>query len=170
MNKKNKISYNIIAVVFVILAVGLDQFTKHLAEVKLKDNAPFVVVKNVFELYYLENKGAAFGILENHRIIFVIISVVVLIAIVFIYQRLFDKPKFVWLRVVAVLIASGAIGNLIDRVRYAYVVDFFYFKPINFPVFNVADIYMTVSTFLLVFLIIFYYKEDDFEKLISNRK
>ena len=59
------------------------------------------------------------------------------------------------------MIASGAVGNMIDRIRYDYVVDFIYLVIINFPIFNVADIYVTVATFLLVILILFVYKEDD---------
>ena len=59
------------------------------------------------------------------------------------------------------LICSGAIGNMIDRVSRGYVVDFFYFKLINFPIFNVADCYVTVAAFLLIVLIFFYYKEEE---------
>ena len=63
------------------------------------------------------------------------------------------------------MIASGAAGNMIDRVSHDYVVDFIYFVLINFPIFNVADIYVTVSTFLFVILFLFYYKENDFNFL-----
>ena len=63
------------------------------------------------------------------------------------------------------LILSGAFGNCIDRIRLNYVVDFLYFKLINFPIFNVADIYVTVAAFLLVILILIYYKEDDLERI-----
>ena len=62
-------------------------------------------------------------------------------------------------------ILSGAFGNCIDRIRLNYVVDFLYFKLINFPIFNVADIYVTVAAFLLVILILIYYKEDDLERI-----
>ena len=63
---------------------------------------------------------------------------------------------------------SGAIGNFIDRVRQGYVVDFFYFSLINFPIFNVADIYVTAAAFLLIFLCLFYYKEEDFEQIFPS--
>ena len=71
-----------------------------------------------------------------------------------------------------VLILSGAVGNFIDRVRFQYVIDFFYFKLIDFPVFNVADCYVTVGFILLLILILFKYKEDDFENIFSfnNKK
>ena len=63
------------------------------------------------------------------------------------------------------MISAGAVGNMIDRVSQGYVVDFLYFKLINFPVFNVADIYVTVSVVCFAVLILFYYKEDDFSFL-----
>ena len=74
------------------------------------------------------------------------------------------------LHISLILIAAGAIGNLIDRVRLGYVVDFFYFSLINFPVFNVADIYVTVSSFYLVILLLFVYKESDLEFLAFKTK
>ena len=67
------------------------------------------------------------------------------------------------LLITCTLLVSGAAGNFIDRVRFGYVRDFIYFKLINFPVFNVADCYVTVSVVLLIILILFVYKEDDFE-------
>ena len=69
-----------------------------------------------------------------------------------------------------VLIASGAVGNMIDRVRLEYVVDFLYFVLINFPIFNVADIYVSVACVLLAVVILFYYKEQDLEFLSIRQK
>ena len=69
-----------------------------------------------------------------------------------------------------VLIASGAVGNMIDRVSLGYVVDFFYFKLIDFPIFNVADIYVSVSCVLLAILLIFFYKDQDFAFLNRAKK
>ncbi|MDY2590860.1 MAG: signal peptidase II, partial [Agathobacter sp.] len=65
---------------------------------------------------------------------------------------------------------AGAIGNLIDRIVNNYVVDFFYFKLIDFPIFNVADIYVTIAAFLFIVLGFFYYKEEDFEIIFSKSK
>ena len=73
------------------------------------------------------------------------------------------------LRVVLVMICAGAAGNFIDRVSQGYVVDFIYFELINFPVFNVADIFVTVGAALLVVLILFYYKDSDFD-FLSRRQ
>jgi signal peptidase II len=68
------------------------------------------------------------------------------------------------------LIAAGAIGNMIDRIRYDYVVDFIYFVFINFPIFNVADIYVSISTFVLIFILLFYYKEEDLNFISFKQK
>ena len=76
--------------------------------------------------------------------------------------------KLLPLRICAVFIFSGAIGNFIDRLKLGYVVDFFYFKLIDFPVFNVADIYVTVGTFILAFLLSFYYKEEDLDRIFHS--
>ena len=115
----------------------------------------------VFELYYLENRGAAFGILQGQKAVFLICTAVVLVLIAFYYNRLPGGRRYTLMRVVAVLLAAGALGNLIDRMRYSYVVDFLYFKLIDFPVFNVADCYVTVGAVLLAVLILFVYKEEE---------
>ena len=81
-----------------------------------------------------------------------------------------DDKKYNVMHILLVMLASGATGNLIDRVSHDYVVDFIYFVLINFPIFNVADIYVTVSTFLFVILFIFYYKENDFDFLSFKQK
>ena len=74
------------------------------------------------------------------------------------------------MRIICFVISAGAIGNFLDRVRLNYVVDFIYFSPINFPVFNVADIYVTVSFAVLILLIFFKYKEEDFDFLSFRRR
>ena len=74
-----------------------------------------------------------------------------------------------WLKVILLLFVAGAIGNLIDRICQNYVVDFFYFKLIDFPIFNVADIYVTVAAIMFIVLCLFYYKEEDFEFLFPDK-
>ena len=78
------------------------------------------------------------------------------------------EKKFLPLRICAVLIMAGAYGNCIDRIRYGYVVDFFYFKLIDFPIFNVADIYVTVSVAAVIILLFFYYKEEDLDRVFHS--
>lgn len=150
--------------------VYLDQITKALAVKHLKDKPAYVLMDGVFELHYLENRGAAFGMLQNQKVLFVIIAAVMLLVISYMLIKLPRNKHYVALEILLVLIASGAVGNLIDRVSLNYVVDFFYFKLINFPIFNVADIYVSVSCVLLAVLLIFFYKEKDFEFLGKAKK
>lgn len=153
--------YNLIGILAAVLLTALDQWTKYLAVLHLKGQSPIVLWDGAFELYYLENRGAAFGILQGQKAVFLICTAVVLVLIAFYYNRLPGGRRYTLMRVVAVLLAAGALGNLIDRMRYSYVVDFLYFKLIDFPVFNVADCYVTVGAVLLAVLILFVYKEEE---------
>ena len=162
MEKKTSIFTKYFTIIFsVAVLVGFDQFTKYLAVEHLRNQNPLVLIKGVFELLYLENRGAAFGMFQNKQIIFVIGAIIILIAGLYFWQKMPWSPKYLPLRIVCVLICAGAIGNLIDRLSRNYVVDFFYFKLIDFPVFNVADIYVTVACFLFIILLFFFYKEED---------
>ena len=82
-----------------------------------------------------------------------------------VYYRAPMEKKYRWIRFILALLTAGALGNLLDRLRLDYVVDFFYFELIDFPVFNVADIYVTVGMGLLIVLVFFYYKEEELEVL-----
>lgn len=145
---------------FVIL-VGLDQWTKGLVVNYLKGNQPFVVLEGVFEFYYSENRGAAFGIMQERQLFFFLIAMAVLGVIIYMLLRMPGDRKYRPLSVCMMLIASGAVGNMIDRLSQGYVVDFLYFKLINFPIFNVADCYVTIAAACLIFLVMFYYKDED---------
>lgn len=147
----------------VIGCIILDQITKMWASAVLKGQAAIQVIRNVFELQYLENRGAAFGIFQNRQGMFVVMTVIVLAAFTYIYFRIPESKKYVPLKICYVLLTAGAVGNFIDRTVQGYVVDFFYFKWIDFPVFNVADIYVTAAMVLLLFLMLFYYKEEDLD-------
>ena len=154
----------------IFLLSAIDQFTKYLAVLYLKDKPAYPIIEGVFELKYLENRGAAFGMLQDQKAFFVLIACVILVAVCYILMKLPKHKKYNLLHSLLVLIASGAIGNMIDRIRLEYVVDFLYFKLINFPIFNVADIYVTVAAFAMIFLVLFYYKEDDFEEIFPPKK
>jgi len=164
-----KFKINSITIFSIIIFILIDQFTKLLAIKKLKDNLSFSIIPHIFELQYLENRGAAFGILQGQKYFFVIITVIFLAILFYIYNSIPGESKYVYLRIVMILFFSGAIGNFIDRIKNNYVVDFFYFTPVNFPIFNVADIYVTSGAFFLIVLVLFYYKEDDFAKIFSKK-
>lgn len=151
--------------------IFLDQITKVLAVKHLKDQTPFIIWENVFELRYLENRGAAFGIMQGQKVFFVIFTSIALVGILWFYlKRIPFEKKYFFLEIISVLLFSGAIGNLIDRVRLNYVIDFFYFKLIDFPIFNVADIYVTVAAFAMFILGLFYYKDEDYDLIFPSKK
>ena len=171
MEQKVIIKKAIWAIVLTAVLVGLDQITKMLAVIKLKGQNPFVIIENVFELRYLENRGAAFGMLQGQRTYFIVFTVATLLILGFIYlKKIPSTPRFRFLNGICILFFAAAIGNFIDRVANGYVVDFFYFRLIDFPIFNVADIYATVSVALLIVLSLFYYKDEDFEQIFPPKK
>ena len=169
MNTNTKrITHYITALISVVVLVCIDQFTKYLVVGHLKDRPAYVLIRNIFQLEYLENRGAAFGILQNQRVFFYISVLLITAAVIWFYSKVPMEKKYLPLRICAVLIVGGAFGNCIDHIRLNYVVDFFYFKLIDFPIFNVADIYVTVAAFLLVILILVYYKEEDLERIFHR--
>jgi len=154
------------AFLFLVLSavlIGLDQWTKFLAVSYLEGKPSWPLIPGVFEFSYTVNYGAAFGILQNRQLLFYITTPLILAAVFFLYLHVPADKRYLPLKWVGVLLCSGAAGNLIDRAVRGYVVDFLYFKLIDFPVFNVADCYVTVATALLFVLILFVYKEDELE-------
>ena len=165
-----KKTYNktFLTLVLMIIAVVLDQVTKYLAVMHLKGKPAIPIISDVFELQYLENHGAAFGIMQNQQLFFLVTSVLISIVCIYVYFKLPMIKRYNLLRLCLIFIVSGAIGNMIDRIRFQYVIDFLYFKLIDFPIFNVADIYVTVSAIGLVLLILFYYKDDEINEIYSK--
>lgn len=156
-----RVKYNLTGLIGTVLLVALDQWTKLLAVRHLMGQAAVPILDGVFELHYLENRGAAFGILQGQKGIFLLCTALVLVVLAFYYNRMPVTGRFRLLRLVGVLLSAGAVGNLIDRMQHSYVVDFLYFKLIDFPIFNVADCYVTAGAVLLAAAILFVYKEDE---------
>ena len=168
---KNKKTIQFIGVdcILMVILTLLDQWTKSLVVHHLKDQSDIILIPGIFRLHYLENRGAAFGILQGKKIFFVFFTLVVLCMIAYLYlKRIPDEKKFRLMDGICILFFAGALGNFIDRVFRNYVVDFFYFKLIDFPVFNVADIYVTVAAFAMIILGLFYYKEEDYNKIFHD--
>lgn len=151
----------IIAVAFLVL---IDQWTKKLAVDGLKNSLPVIIWNNVLELRYLENTGAAFGLMKGMRKLFLLITPFICLFLFIISIKLYDRKRMRALCYCFLFITAGAIGNFIDRLLYAYVVDFIYVSLIDFPIFNVADIYVTCGSIVLLLLLIFKYKEEDFDR------
>lgn len=167
--KSKKASYLYASLCFVVL-VALDQLTKWLAVTKLKEQDPFVIIPGVFEFNYLENRGAAFGIFQGKQFIFLIGALIISALVIFLYRKIPTTARYFPMRFCSVLICAGAIGNMIDRIRLNYVIDFLYFRLIDFPIFNVADIYVCVACFLFAFLILFVYKDEELNFLSFKNK
>lgn len=140
-----------------VVIIILDQLSKFAAIKFLKTSPPYIIIPNFFQFNYVENYGAAFGILQNKKIFFIIITLAVILAItIFLVKNYYSINIF--MRIGLGMLLGGAIGNFIDRVRLNYVIDFISFRLINryeFPVFNIADIFVVLGTIILLFLILF---------------
>ncbi|MBQ9444071.1 MAG: signal peptidase II [Lachnospiraceae bacterium] len=168
MNRKSRTIFLIIDLLLAAVLVFIDRLTKNLAYANLKDKDPIRLIPDVFEFRYLENRGAAFGMLQNMKVLFVIVGIVFIGLVVYFLIRLPATKKYRALRICLVLIGAGAVGNLYDRLVQDYVIDFLYFIYIDFPIFNVADIYVTCSAVYLIILFLFIYKDDDIDLKKAN--
>ena len=162
-----KIKNTIMGFGIILLAVIADQITKYQAVAHLKGKESFVLIKGVLEFSYLENAGAAFGSFQGMQIPLILVTLVIIGVLLWKLYRLPQNRRYVPIRLVGIFLISGAVGNLIDRVKNRYVVDFIYFVPIDFPKFNVADCYVTLSVIALILLLLFYYKEDERDTILS---
>lgn len=159
----------------VIAVVLLDQFVKELCLDRIGMYNTVVLIEDVFELHVIPNKGMAWGMLQNKQWLFVVITPLVLGLVAWFYVKLPYEKKFTPMRVLTVMLTGGAIGNLIDRMFrgefcQGHVVDMFYVKAINFPIFNVADSFICVSFALLAVLVIFKYSDEDFDRMFRLKK
>lgn len=142
-----------IAGIIVLLA---DIFTKRVAVSALTDGKSIPIIKDVFHLTYVENRGIAFGAFSGGRIFFIIVSVAMVAALFAYLYKTPEEKRTVWQKLSLSLTIGGAAGNFMDRVFLGYVIDFFDFRLINFPVFNVADIAVCVGVGLLMVHMIFF--------------
>lgn len=168
--RKNKRIMLFIFVIITVLLTVLDQAAKYLAVLHLKDKASVPLIDGVLELQYLENRGAAFGMMQGQKVFILFVGIIFLAVILFCVIKLPDKPRYKPVYFILSVMTAGAIGNMIDRIRLDYVIDFIYFSLIDFPIFNVADIYVTVSVTALAIMILFVYKEEDFDFLKFKQK
>ncbi|MDE6517955.1 MAG: signal peptidase II [Acetatifactor sp.] len=148
-----------------IFLVWFDQFTKGLAISHLKGRSAYSLIDGVLELQYLENHGMAFGMLQNQKVFILFVGIIFMLVLLFFLLKMPITSKFKVIHVLMVFIISGGLGNMMDRLRLDYVVDFIYFVLINFPIFNVADCYIVISVIGLFILFLFVFKEKDLEFL-----
>ncbi|MBP3900074.1 MAG: signal peptidase II [Blautia sp.] len=140
-----------------------DQMTKHLARVFLMQKDDVKLIPGVLHLHYLypENRGIAFGLMQGGTTVTAVLTVVLMAMIAYVFIRIPRTKKYLWLTAICILLFSGAAGNLTDRLARGFVIDFIYFVLIDFPVFNVADMYVVVGAFLLFITTLWVYKDDE---------
>ena len=187
-DKKTLIKSGILALALIVL----DQLTKYIAVKTLKNQPAIPIIKDVFELKYLENTSAAFGMdpvsllhqtfkfdvfanspeiyLAVRMGFFYIFTFVMIFVFIWVFVKIPKNNRMLPLDYILIFLMSGAVGNLIDRASQQYVVDFLYFKLIDFPIFNVADIYVTCSAIALFVFGVFYYKDEDFDLIFQKKK
>lgn len=147
--------------VWALIAVGvifLDQITKWLTVINLDLYESYPLIENVFHFTYIQNKGAAFGILQNNRWVFIVVSVVAIVGLSVLLWKNRQGSKL--LCVAISMIVGGGIGNMIDRCLLGYVIDFLDFTLIDFAVFNVADSFVCIGVGLFVLELLLELKKE----------
>ena len=153
----------VILIAIILGVIGLDQLTKWLTVVNLDEWESFPLWQNVFHFTYVRNTGMAFGMLKDHRWVFIVFSTVSIVALL-VYLFCF-RPESRWMQVSLAFIVGGGIGNMIDRILLGYVVDFFDFRLINFAVFNVADSFVCIGAgMMILYLVIDLVREIKLER------
>lgn len=162
-DKCKKIKNFMMIISFSILVIfgALDRLTKLYAVKRLKDHPNLAVIPGKIEFHYLENRGAAFGLLKGEEAFFIFVSIVIFLSIVYVLYKVPAKRKYYPVVIFLSFIATGAVENMFDRVIYHYVIDFIFISLVRFPIFNIADLYVSFSSFILILLLLFKYREED---------
>lgn len=174
---KSQIKKYLCLSILVITLVAIDQISKYLVITKMSPKKNYSIVKRIFSFEYLENRGVAFGILSGKMYLITIFVIIVMIALiygVYILENAIMKngsifKKFTLIQIICSFLIAGAVGNVIDRIRLGYVIDFIKFDFIDFPTFNVADCYVTVAAAVFFVVLVFFVSEDELN-LIKYRK
>lgn len=160
--KREKSQTLLLGFLISVILIGADQASKYLAAVRLAGTSGISVIDGVFQLFYLENRGAAFGMLSDRQGFFIAVAALMCAAAAYVYWRLPLSRHFHFMRAICILIISGSVGNMIDRLLRGYVIDFLYFSLIDFPVFNVADCYICIGAALAILSVFTVYRNDEF--------
>ncbi|HHY70922.1 MAG TPA: signal peptidase II [Thermoanaerobacterales bacterium] len=149
--------------IITILILVADIITKYMVQRAMEPYESIPVLKNIFHITYVQNTGAAFSILKGKTLFFTVVSFAAILLIVYILIKYPIKEKVYG--IVMAMILGGAVGNLIDRLRYGYVVDFLDFRI--WPVFNIADCAIVIGVLILTYLITFH---PEFQSLYSKNR
>lgn len=148
-DKKISKKMRVISLFAVIILLGVDQVIKYLVDIHLKGNSPVVLIRNILQLNYLENDGAMMGLMGGKTAIMTVLAVICLIVIlVVVFAGVIKDPVDF---ICCLLMISGGLGNIIDRIFRGYVIDYIEVLFVDFYIFNFADCLITVAAFVLIF-------------------
>ena len=150
-------------VILTMFLILIDQVTKLLALSQLKGNPDIILIPGVLQLKYLENRGMAFGMLQGRQMLFLVLCIAFCAVMLWLFFRIPKTGYYIPLILAGGILTGGAAGNFIDRAFRGYVVDFIYVSLIDFPIFNLADIYVVCGGIALVILVLFHYRDEDFD-------
>lgn len=163
---KKQILCKIVAVFTLVFAIAFDFITKKIVVANMDLFEEIPLINGVFHWKYIQNRGAAFGMLADRREVFLVISTVAIIGMA--VYLLFTRCDRMWWMIAVGMLVGGGIGNMIDRIALGYVVDFMYVALIDFAVFNIADCFVCIGVGLLMYLsildIVRDYKKEKAEK------
>jgi len=148
--------YTLLLALFIVI---IDQLSKLYIQTHMVLGMSIPVIQDVFHITYILNPGAAFGLFEHQTAFFVLIAVCMVVTASYFYPRI--PKQYRLMRIGIGLIVGGAMGNVIDRIKTGYVVDFFDFRI--WPIFNIADVGIVCGVGCIIFTIIYLYKEDGIE-------
>lgn len=169
MHKKRNYRLLILDAAVMMVFLFLDQLTKYLVTMQLKGRPALVLIEGVLEFQYFENTGIAFSLFRGRKFFILLLGFIVLGMVLFFLLKIPEDRKFRIIHVTLSVLIAGALGNILDRLRFDYVVDFISFVLINYPIFNVADCCIVISAIVLFLLFMFVYKEEDLEFLSFKR-
>jgi signal peptidase II len=166
---KEKVKPYLLPIIICAVLTAIDQLVKHIitGSMVLYESRP--VIKGVFEITYIRNTGSAWSLFAGKTGFLLVMTVVTLLVLFYVYYNVQGPKRYRPIRICLTVLLAGALGNMIDRIRLGYVVDFLYIKLINFPVFNIADMYVTFSMAVLLILIIFKYNVEDFDVILGDK-
>lgn len=179
MHIKKNICYAGLWSVLLIGLVSIDLITKNIAFNTLKDNDSITLIRGFLSLTYVENRGAAWGMLSGKVNILAIVTVIIMPVFVFLSVRAGQAKKFLdagkakylsLFQFDMIVLLAGALGNFADRIFNGFVVDFFQFTFIDFPVFNVADCYITAGAALFIIIYVFLLKDEGMDAILKGKK
>ena len=144
-----------LSIIIILIVIAIDQLSKIVCANALKLGESIDIIKGVFSITYVENRGAAFGMLQNAQVFFIIATIIACGAMLYFMIKEY-RCMHTAMRVSLALIFAGALGNFIDRVALGHVRDMLYFELIDFPVFNVADSAICVGAAILIIDLLFF--------------